>query len=132
MTVTPTDGKARILVIDDDVAVRRVMCRLFDHEGYEVAEAANGREGLDYLRRGGWNIILLDQEMPEMGGDEVLRTIYKERLPGSVIVFSTFAGEDQEKKYRKLGAAALVSKGVDLNILLDIVKKELARTGRAS
>lgn len=119
--------KARILVVDDDAAVRGALSKLLGRQGYEVASAVDGREGLEYLRTGQWHVVILDEDMPGMKGDEVLETIAREKLKGSVIVFSTFANEAQETKFRKLGAAALVNKGVDLTALLDIVKQEIGR-----
>ena len=129
MNPPSSPGKARVLIIDDDAFVRSAMKKVLDREGYEVAAAGGGAEGLQYLRTSRWNVVLLDQDMPDVPGEKVLKTINDERLEGSVIVFSTFAGEDQEQKFRDLGAAALVNKGVDIDALLAIVKKELARTG---
>jgi adenylate cyclase len=61
-----------ILVVDDDAANRDVLCRRLERLGYRVRTAANGREGLEVLRSGGVDLVLLDLMMPEMNGYEVL------------------------------------------------------------
>src|SRR3954466_10214314 len=64
------------LVVDDSKAVRSLLGRMLRQVGFEVAEAANGREGLERLRRPGrTDVALVDWNMPEMDGLEFVRTV---------------------------------------------------------
>ena len=71
---TVTDQK-RILLVDDDPAVRRLTNRMLGMMGYEVIEAENGREAMDLFTNDpsfSVDVVLTDFKMPEMGGDELL------------------------------------------------------------
>ncbi|HTW68228.1 MAG TPA: adenylate/guanylate cyclase domain-containing protein [Bryobacteraceae bacterium] len=65
----------RILVVDDNAANRDMLSRRLDREGYSVDTAANGREALDKLEAGGFDLVLLDIVMPELDGFAVLQSI---------------------------------------------------------
>jgi CheY-like chemotaxis protein len=70
------NGAAEVLVVDDDPAAREVLRRTLRREGWQVGEAANGREALDLLARGGRpGLVLLDLMMPEMDGFETLEAM---------------------------------------------------------
>ena len=63
----------RILLIDDDAAVRESMSRTLKSAGYTVQTAASGEEGLTAAREGSFDVILSDMRMPGMSGLDVLR-----------------------------------------------------------
>src|SRR5580704_17883867 len=73
----------RILVIDDDPQIRRAMRTTLTARGYQVSDARTGEEGLEELRSGSHDLVLLDMNMPGMGGIETCRII----RCGSVVVF---------------------------------------------
>jgi len=88
-------AKKRILFIDHRPgAIRQPVVRL-QLEGYEVQEAASGREGLDALRASGHDLLILDSELPNEDGWDVLRAVRKdESLSGlKVIVLMAPSGE---------------------------------------
>jgi DNA-binding response OmpR family regulator len=88
-------AKKRILFIDHrPEAIRQPVVRL-QLAGYEVEEAASGREGLDALRASGHELLILDSELPNEDGWDVLRAVRKdESLSGlKVIVFMAPSGE---------------------------------------
>src|SRR5262245_43381942 len=64
----------RILVIDDEEAIRKSLRMVLEYEGYELIEAGSGPEGLEALRREAPDAVLLDIKMPQMDGIEVLQT----------------------------------------------------------
>ena len=68
-----------VLVVDDDVAVRELVRRMLEQEGYTVVEAENGRAALERLRDGAPGVILLDLMMPEMDGFEFLTELRAQR-----------------------------------------------------
>jgi len=69
---TPPAGRGTVLVVDDDATNRDVLGRRLERLGYRVRSAADGRDGLDVLREGGTDLVLLDLMMPEMNGYQVL------------------------------------------------------------
>lgn len=69
-------GCDRILVVEDDDFTRRLLVQLLANQGYERVEVAtDGRQALDRLRQGGVDLVLLDIEMPQLDGIEVLRRL---------------------------------------------------------
>jgi two-component system, OmpR family, KDP operon response regulator KdpE len=65
----------KILVIDDDPQIRRVMRSTLTSHGYQVMDARSGEEGLGELRNSSYDLVLLDMNMPGMGGMETCRLI---------------------------------------------------------
>ena len=70
-----TTAKNEALVVEDDSASREVLSRLLESDGWKVAQAANGREGLNLLEHNTPGVILLDLMMPEMDGFEFIRQL---------------------------------------------------------
>lgn len=67
--------KERILIIEDEDGIARILQLELEHEGYEVGRAKDGRTGLEMAMEGGWGLLLLDVMLPELNGIEVLRRI---------------------------------------------------------
>ena len=76
---------ARILIIDDDAAVRRIMRRVVERMGHEVEEAADGAMGLSLFRQGTFDLVVTDLFMPEKEGIETIMEI-REDSPGVKIL----------------------------------------------
>ena len=68
-------NQGRILVVDDDPQIRRVLRTTLVLEGYEVADARSGQEAIEKFREGKYDLILLDMNMPEMDGIATCREI---------------------------------------------------------
>jgi len=81
----------RILWIDDEVGTLRPLIELLEEEGYEVDTAESGREGLEKLRHGSYNVVFLDYKMPGMDGIEVLKLIrsFKPNIPVVMLTMMT-------------------------------------------
>jgi len=105
----------RILIVDDSPAMRAFIRRVIQICGIEAApcaEASNGQEALDVLRREWVDAILTDINMPLMDGEELLRRLAADELLSSipVIVISTDATEKRIEHVRALGARGYVTK----------------------
>src|SRR5215210_4006763 len=83
-----------ILVIDDEEGVRALLRTVLEGAGYEVVEAANGREGLDQYRRSPTDLIITDIGMPELNGLDMILELTREFLDAKVIAMSGLSGED--------------------------------------
>lgn len=86
----------KILVVDDDASIRKLIVVYLTREGYAVAEASNGQGALDLMRGGDIDLVLLDLMMPVVSGWDVLRTRSEERplLEIPVVVVSANRGAE--------------------------------------
>ncbi|MFN3453326.1 MAG: response regulator [Pseudobdellovibrio sp.] len=82
----------KLLICDDEDLIRKSLARAFKGIGYEVVEAANGQQALDYLSHDSVDLIILDLLMPEKNGFDVLTDMQKV-IP--VIIISAFSGQQQ-------------------------------------
>lgn len=71
----PGRPRLRILVVDDDAAMRQVLSLYLEAEGHEVQTAESGARGLERYQAGAWNAVLTDREMPGMTGNELAEAI---------------------------------------------------------
>ena len=78
----------RILLVEDDDAVRTVVRRILLREGYEVLDAPNGKEALSVARLGGFDAIVTDVVMPEMNGHDMVRALERENHDVPVLFIS--------------------------------------------
>jgi hypothetical protein len=79
--VTPQAGRLRILVVDDEPAILRFLRVSLESRGYAVATAPNGRTALDLIRRDTTDLVVLDLNLPDMDGLDVVRQIRKAAGP---------------------------------------------------
>ena len=119
----------RILVVDDEAAVREVLTEYFATEGYAVEAAGSGVEALTAVRGGRADLVLLDVRMPGLDGVQVLRRIRE--LDEHVAVIMVTANEDVSlaRETLKLGAFDYVAKPFDFDYLDRAVAASLARVG---
>jgi adenylate cyclase len=112
-------GPARLLVADDNKVNRLLMTRNLELQGHSVACAANGRIALEMLRAESFDLVLLDMEMPEMDGFQVLEQLAADLalrdLP--VIVTSSLEGLGNVVRCIELGAEDYLSKPVNAVLL---------------
>lgn len=116
---------ATILIMDDAAFSRRMIRKALQAEGYELLEAATGREGLEMVRTHTPDCILLDLLMPDIDGFAVLRALHEQGLKTPVIVISADIQESSRSLGFELGAAGFVSKPVKQDELRNTVRKAL-------
>jgi len=113
MTTVPK----KILVVDDEEAIREVMKLGLVKLGYDPGFAANGKEALEILTKGKFPLILMDIRMPGIDGIELCIQI-KKRSPETVIyAFSGLATEDEFYKLEQMGFDGLLCKPVTFKVL---------------
>ena len=71
----PTPNAARILVIDDEASIRKVLSRLLKARGYDVLEANGDLATRDVIARGGYDLVISDLNIPNIDGLSVLRLV---------------------------------------------------------
>jgi DNA-binding NarL/FixJ family response regulator len=117
----------RILIADDHELVRRglgqILAEAFPQ--LHLGQAADGRETLQAVEKGQWDLVLLDINMPGRSGLEVLEDLKRSRPGLRVIVLSAFPEKDYAVRAFKLGAGGFVSKQSASGELIAAVKKIL-------
>jgi len=121
-TSMSAEGASTILVIDDDPVVRDVMRRFLQNEGFQVATAADGHEGLRLARELRLAVITLDVLMPSMDGWAVLTTLKAEPALADIPVIMLTIIDEKRFGYM-LGAADYMTKPIDRKRLAAIVQK---------
>jgi two-component system, NtrC family, response regulator AtoC len=118
---------ARVLVVDDDAASRRLLeVRLRPLE-CDVATAGNGEQALIVIRKEVPDLVLLDLQMPKMGGIEVLRALRKDEINVPVIVITAHGSIETAVEAMREGAYDFITKPVDANHFDIVVRKALER-----
>jgi len=117
---------ATILVIDDEEMMRVLLRSTLKGAGYEVVEAANGRQGLELYRRRPTDLVITDILMPEMNGLDMILELTRYFLDAKVIAISGEGGEKNVLDVAKLlGARRTFHKPFSMLELLDAVRYEL-------
>jgi len=124
--------KPKILIIDDDTSLRRVLEYNLQEAGYQVSAAASGEEGLRLFAEEAPALVITDMKMPGMDGMQVLKSI-KERSPETlVIVITAFGTVDVAVEAMKLGAYDYITKPFNRDELRLTVGKALQFSGLAT
>lgn len=118
---------AKILVVDDERAIRNTLKDILTYEKYEVDEAANAPEALEKIQASMYDVILCDIKMPGMDGMELLDKI-KEQSDAQVIMISGHGNIDTAVEAIRKGAYDYISKPLDLNRLLVTLRNALDRS----
>ena len=117
----------RVLVVDDEQSLRKVLSATLQREGYEVQVAADGEEALAALERDGADVVVTDLVMPRMDGLTLLRKVVKAHPDIPVIVVTHSDLESDRESSFKAGANSFLNKSVDLDIFAKNILIELER-----
>ncbi len=113
----------KILIVDDQKGVRRLLEELFKKEGWSVYIAADGLEAISMVKEAIPDIVLMDMKMPNMNGLESSAVILKE-FPDMIIIMMTAYGEmDVVKKALEVGVKRCITKPFDILNLRDLVNE---------
>jgi len=118
---------ARILIIDDEKAIRNTLKDILTYEKFEVDEAIDGADGLKKAAEGHYDVILCDIKMPKMDGMELLGKLMDINSDVPVVMISGHGSIDNAVEAIKKGAYDFISKPPDLNRLLVTVRNALDR-----
>lgn len=117
--------KKRILLIEDEADLVMTTRFRLEDAGYEVVAAMDGQEGLDMVKDGKPDLILLDLMLPKMNGYKVFKVLRADarysKIP--IIMFTALAQEADKKLGEKLGADAYITKPFDAEMLLARIKE---------
>jgi len=124
--------KTKILVVEDDLFLRDLYCELLQDEGFYVDSASDGPEGFAKMKKGGWNMVLLDIVLPKMDGLEIMRRLRDDppKIPNGPVVFLTNLGKDEPIKegFRLGGVGYLIKSQFTPDQVLIEIKNFLAKS----
>jgi len=123
--------KAKILLIDDDASLRRVLEYNLLEEGYEVQAAASGEEGLRLFKQFQPDLVITDMKMSGMDGLKVLNAIKESSAETLVIIITAFGTVDVAVEAMRAGAYDYITKPFNRDALKLTVKKALRFSGLA-
>ena len=118
----------RIIVIDDEVAIRKSFELALEDSGYDVNTVSSGKEGLEMLRSESCDLVFLDLKMPGMNGVETLREIRKLNKNIPVYIVTAFYGEffEELKHIAEQGTEfEVLNKPVDGDTILTLCRSVL-------
>jgi two-component system cell cycle sensor histidine kinase/response regulator CckA len=115
----------RLLVVDDEAEIRKLLRQFLEHAGYEVAEAANGRQAVAEVDAGGVTLVITDLVMPEKEGIETIREMRTRHRDVKIIAMSGAFGGRFLRTAEMLGAHATLSKPVRAEQLVRTVREVL-------
>jgi DNA-binding response OmpR family regulator len=119
----------RVLIIDDEEHIRRMMRLTLEAAGYEVGEAPDGPEGINLFGDGSsWPVVVLDQRMPGMDGLETLRKLKNRNSSARVVMATAYASIELAVEAMKLGATDFVRKPMTPEILRNSIAAALSKS----
>ena len=122
----PNTPEARILVVDDEQSLRRIFRSSLAALGFEAGEASTGEEALAMLPAGHYDLVLLDIEMPGMGGIETCREIQKLSPRPAVVILTVRDSDEDKSKALEAGAADYITKPCTLRDLVARIRAVLS------
>ncbi len=120
----------RVLIVDDDANVARVIARVFRKASFEVSVANNGEEALSLLHEGAYDAMISDINMPRMDGRELCRQVWNSDVPTPRCVFIVTSRTEAEERdwIQDLPGVKLVEKPVPPRSLVRLVKDRLSES----
>jgi len=119
--------RPRVLVVDDDLAIRTTFADILSGEGYDVTAAPDGSEAMRLAAGQPFDVVLLDLFMPGMDGLTVLPLLRALAPATSVVIVSAFVEPDRAAEAFRLGAAAVLVKPPNVDELLACFRGLTAR-----
>jgi DNA-binding NtrC family response regulator len=127
--------RQKILIVEDDAAMRELLQDTLGEEGFQVETAPGGHAGVERVRKGGIDLVVTDVRMPDLDGLDMLREIRSpatDVTPPHVIVITAFGSIDTAIKAVRLGAHDYITKPFNMEALVLAVDKALEERGLRS
>ena len=118
---------AKLLIIDDEKAIRGALRDILEYEGYSIEEASDGEQGLELVTKNDYDVVLCDIRMPKIEGLDLLQRASEMGKGAQFIMISAFGNVETAVEATKRGAFDFISKPPDLNRLLVTVRNALER-----
>ena len=128
MSITATEAKAKILVVDDDQNIIEALKSYFSSFNYSLDTASSGEEAVAKAKSGEYDIVLLDINLPDFSGMDALRQIKKVQRDLPVLVMTGYVSTDAAIDAMKHGAHEFITKPFDLDRVMSIINRLVKKT----
>lgn len=119
---------AKILIVDDERAIRNTLKEILEYEKHQVDEAVDGAEGWEKIKSGSYDVLLSDIKMPKMDGTELLDKVIEGGIDCQVIMISGHGTIETAVECIKKGAYDFIAKPLDLNRLMITMRNALDKS----
>ncbi len=122
---------ATVLIIDDEIHIRRLIAQMLELAGYQVIEATSGAEALRLIEETRPDVITCDISMPGMSGFEVLEAIKSQPATAEIpVIMLTAIGQEKDTaRATALGADDYITKPFGTTQLIETIERQLGRQG---
>ncbi len=122
---------ATVLIIDDEIHIRRLIAQMLELAGYQVVEATSGAEALRLIEETRPDVITCDISMPGMSGFEVLEAIKSQPATAEIpVIMLTAIGQEKDTaRATALGADDYITKPFGTTQLIETIERQLGRQG---
>ncbi|AAP12199.1 sporulation initiation phosphotransferase Spo0F [Bacillus tropicus] len=118
--------EGKILIVDDQYGIRVLLHEVFQKEGYQTFQAANGFQALDIVKKDNPDLVVLDMKIPGMDGIEILKHVKEIDESIKVILMTAYGELDMIQEAKDLGALMHFAKPFDIDEIRQAVRNELA------
>ncbi|MGH7204674.1 MAG: response regulator [Nitrospiraceae bacterium] len=123
---------AKILVVDDEPMMLNLLRTILIRLGHEVLMASGGQQAVELFRRDRPQVTILDLNLPDLNGIEVLRQIHGTDPQASVIILTGAGTEAMEKQARELGVTDFLQKGFSLHGLGEALRRVMKQQNQTA
>jgi DNA-binding NtrC family response regulator len=124
------DKRARILVVDDDESIRKVLATILEEEGYAVDTAKNGKEAITKSRKNVYNLALIDIRLPDIEGTKLLAKVKDTTPKMRKIIITGYPSVQNAIEALNKDADAYILKPFNLDKVLATIKEQLKEQKR--
>lgn len=115
----------KILIVDDQYGIRILLNEVFQKEGYQTFQAANGVQAIEIVNKHSPDLVLLDMKIPGMDGIEILKRLKKIDSEIRVIIMTAYGELDMIQEAKDLGAITHFAKPFDIDEIRQAVREHL-------
>lgn len=117
----------KILVVEDDKDMSRIISSILKEEGYKIDRAYDGEQAIKKIKAKDYNLMILDYKLPDINGINVLKEVRRTKPSLKVIMISAYGSPSIKSTAKKFGVYRFLDKPFDLNRLVKAVKDVLAK-----
>lgn len=124
--MSKNNNQNKILIVDDDAAMRETLKDILSEDRYHIDIATNGQTALEKIKTTKFDLVITDIKMPVMDGMALLREIERNNMDIEVIIITSFGHKAQQLDASRLGAFEYLNKPLNIKQLKDIVARALS------